>query len=63
MPFGILDPLLTSVLAGFAATEKDLRNRFLYKRNVLYIKTYVANTLLRDLSLIQTMSYTLHCKI
>lgn len=45
MPFGILDPLLTSV-------EKDLRNRFLHKRNVLHIKIYVANTLLRDLSLI-----------
>jgi hypothetical protein len=43
MPFGNLDPLLISV-------EKDLKDKFLHKRNVLYIKTNVANTILRDLS-------------
>lgn len=45
MPFGILDSLLIPV-------EKDLIDKFLHKRNVLYVKTNVANTVLRDLSLI-----------
>lgn len=45
MPFGNLDSLLIPV-------EKDLIDTFLHKRNVLCIKTNVANTVLRDLSLI-----------
>ena len=45
MLFGNLDPLLIPV-------EKDLKDKYLHKRNVLYVKTNVANTILRDLSLI-----------
>jgi hypothetical protein len=45
MPFGNLDPLLITV-------EKDLKDKYLHKRIVFRVKTNVANTILRDLSLI-----------